>query len=348
MNLDELFNKGWYEGGSWTKCFSPLIPFVRAFVQKKRQSFLENKDTLYQPPVPVIVVGNLTVGGTGKSPMVIALCDLLQSKGYSPGIVSRGYGSNNNSIMTVETTSTPEEVGDEPWMLAQRTSCPIVVGRDRVSAVKKLISEHSVDVIISDDGLQHYALNRHIEIVMVDHERGFGNGYLLPVGPLREPIERLEDVHFIASVIQEGQELSVPHFISRDVIQKFSQFPLKVVDLVNVKTKLTADLNILQTAEKCSVMAAIGNPMRFLRTLLSLGLKEGYSTRWLPDHHPILASDIPERGLVVMTEKDATKCFALDTPNDDVWYLRVKLQLTDDFKFNLINSLSNFAKVDLK
>ncbi|WP_191600161.1 tetraacyldisaccharide 4'-kinase [Marinomonas algicola] len=345
MNLDRLFSKAWYEGHCWTRCFYPLMPVIKRFVRQKRVRFLESRASLFQSSVPVIVVGNLTVGGTGKSPMVVALCQWLVSNGYTPGIVSRGYGSNNKGAVLVTGDASPEDVGDEPLMLAKRTSCPVVVGRDRVQAVQKLIAEADVDLVISDDGLQHYALDRHIEIVMVDYERGFGNGFLLPVGPLREPIERLKDVHFIASVIQQGQFSECPKYIPKEVSEKFACFPLSVVDLVNVKTGLTADLSVLQSKSAWSVVAAIGNPTRFLNTLTTLNIANDYSTHWLSDHHLLEAKDIPNEGPVVMTEKDAVKCFSLNIQNDDVWYLRVSLQLTEDFKFNLINSLSNFTKV---
>ncbi|MFT2111320.1 tetraacyldisaccharide 4'-kinase [Marinomonas sp. 2405UD68-3] len=348
MSLETLFNASWYGKSHWTKCFYPLMPLVRRFVKKKRQDFIDSEDLLFQSPVPVIVVGNITVGGTGKSPMVVALCEFLQSKGYSPGIVSRGYGSKNQEALRVDSSSSPHQVGDEPLMLTRRTQCPVVIGRQRVQALEKLLKECDVDVVISDDGLQHYALNRDIEIVMVDYERGFGNGELLPVGPLREPIERLKEVNFITSVIQSNQSSVVPEYMPQNLAERFSCLQLDAVDLVNLKTGEVAGLSILQRQISWHLMAAIGNPNRFLNTLLLLGLREGFTTNWLPDHYKLMVKDIPMHGAVVMTEKDAVKCLALDFSNPDVWYLRIKLQLNDDFKFNLINALSNFTKVSSK
>jgi len=348
VSLEALFNASWYGKNRWTKCFYPLMPLVRRFVKNKRQKFIDCEHLLFQSPVPVIVVGNITVGGTGKSPMVVALCEFLQSRGYSPGIVSRGYGSKSQEVLLVDASSSSDQVGDEPLMLARRTQCPVVIGRQRVQALEKLLQECDVDIVISDDGLQHYALNRDIEIVMIDYERGFGNGELLPVGPLREPIDRLKEVNFIASAIQSNQSSIVPAYIPQNLTEKFSCLLLDVVDLVNVKTGEVADLKVLQSQDGWHLMAAIGNPSRFLNTLLLLGLQEGFTTNWLPDHYKPMIKDIPTHGSVVMTEKDAVKCFALDFSNADVWYLRIKLQLNDDFKFNLMNALSNFAKVSPK
>jgi len=200
VSVESLFTRSWYGRCGWTNIFRPLQPLIKNAVVNKRNAFLEHPELSYKAPVPVIVVGNISVGGTGKSPMVVALCKLLKEQGYRPGIVSRGHGAKIETPTHVYSDSMAQDVGDEPVMLARRATCPMVVFPKRDEAVQHLLATTDVNIIVSDDGLQHYQLNRDIEVAMLDAKRGIGNGQLLPVGPLREPVERLKSVDFIVSV----------------------------------------------------------------------------------------------------------------------------------------------------
>src|SRR5690606_6160670 len=180
---------------SWLNLLRPLAWLFECVVRRRRARYLADKDQLWRPAAPIIVVGNVTVGGTGKSPLVAALVSALREQGWKPGVISRGYGGRaKNYPMLVTADSSVDEAGDEPVMLAQLAQCPIVVDPERVRAVQHLLASSDVDLVISDDGLQHYRLWRDLEIAVLDGARGLGNGLCLPAGPLREPAERLNDV----------------------------------------------------------------------------------------------------------------------------------------------------------
>ena len=349
MSLEHGFNQAWYQGKKWTQLFRPLLPLVSYYVKSKRKAYLQGDSASYRAPVPVIVVGNITVGGTGKSPMVIALCQFLRVAGYRPGIISRGYGASATQVMAVHDGADPSIVGDEPMMLAKRTACPVVIGRQRAQAAKMLLDNYDVNLIISDDGLQHYALTRDIEIVMLDQQRGVGNGALLPVGPLREPIERLQSADFVVSASQSQANLqnSLPACIAPLGLQNFHTLPLLATQLVNLRSNEVADFALLKQQKHWTVCAGIGNPQRFLDTLKGLGLGNNYTTLWWPDHHKITVKDIPAKGPTIMTEKDAVKCHALAVANEDVWYLTIELTLTELFKQTLMASLSALSTCEL-
>ncbi|ETX11706.1 tetraacyldisaccharide 4'-kinase [Marinomonas ushuaiensis DSM 15871] len=342
MSLESLFTRSWYGRCGWTNVFRPLQPLVKKAVLKKRKTFLEQKDTSYKAPVPVIVVGNISVGGTGKSPMVVALCKLLSEHGYRPGIVSRGHGVKIDAPTHVYASSLASDVGDEPVMLARRADCPMVVFPKRAEAVKHLLATTEVNIVVCDDGMQHYQLNRDIEVAMLDASRGVGNGQLLPVGPLREPVERLNNVDFIVSVsdvmTDSLQALSLPITLA----------PLVSSILVSLDGSKTIDCrDAFLKDTKWHVVAGIGNPQRFLDTLTALGLsKSRLSHKWYSDHHSFEESDIPENGQVIMTEKDAVKCQSLELSNSNVWYLPVSLTLPDSFQNAFIEKL-NLIKVEL-
>ncbi|TYL47764.1 tetraacyldisaccharide 4'-kinase [Marinomonas sp. IMCC 4694] len=336
MSLESIFTHSWYKVGGWTNLFRPLQPLIRNAVQKKRRHFLTHPDSAYKAPVPVVVVGNITVGGTGKSPMVAALCALLKEHGYRPGIVSRGHGASILVPTHVYPDSSPREVGDEPVMLARLTACPMVVFKKRDEAVKQLLATSDVNIVISDDGMQHYRLNRDVEIAMLDAKRGVGNGHLLPVGPLREPVERLETVDFVVSIGQcrtaALDALPLPIVLA----------PLHSSSLISLDGHRQLDFDTAFASDVAwHVMAGIGHPERFLNTLIALGLKtQQTSKRWFIDHHAYIASDIPAEGAVIMTEKDAVKCQALGLTNPNVWYLPVFLALPDSFKQAFIKKLT--------
>lgn len=341
MSIESLFNRAWYGSCGWTHVFRPLQPLVRKVVLDKRRAFLANPDASYKAPVPVIVVGNISIGGTGKSPMVVALCKLLIAQGYRPGIVSRGHGVKIQNPTHVYPNSLANDVGDEPVMLARRAACPMVVFPKRAEAVKYLLATTDVNIIISDDGMQHYQLNRDIEIAMLDAKRGVGNGQLLPVGPLREPVERLNDVDFVVSVSDKMTpllaQLELPMTLA----------PLIPTNMVSMDGSKTIDCHsAFVDRKKWHMMAGIGNPERFVETLKELGLKrEDASHHWFEDHHCFVASDIPTSGAVIMTEKDAVKCQSLSLSNSNVWYLPVSLDLPLGFQRAFLEKL-NLIKMD--
>lgn len=336
MSLESLFTRSWYGRFGWTKVFRPLQPLINKVVANKRRRFIEHPELSYKAPVPVIVVGNISVGGTGKSPMVVALCKLLTENGYRPGIVSRGHGAKIKTPTPVYPTSLAKEVGDEPVMLVRRANCPMVVYPKRDEAVKYLLDTTDVNVVISDDGMQHYQLNRDIEVAMLDASRGIGNGYLLPAGPLREPVERLNDVDFIVSVSSKTTE-------SLNVLDlPITLAPLIPTELVSLDGARRMDLRSAFTPEsKWHIMAGIGNPERFLTTLENLGVQRQNTThQWFADHHAFEATDIPSDGAVVMTEKDAVKCQALELSNAEVWHLPVSLELPLIFQQTFLEKLN--------
>ncbi|ARG98912.1 tetraacyldisaccharide 4'-kinase [Legionella micdadei] len=267
----------------------------------------------HQFPVPIIVVGNLTVGGVGKTPLVIALAKQLQSKGLRVGIVSRGYGATIKQFPhEISLDDTASLVGDEPLLIAKKTSCPVVIAPKRVQAVHYLLKNHQCQVILSDDGLQHYAMGRAIEIVVIDGLRRLGNGMCLPAGPLRESARRLQRSDLI--VVNEGEW---PNAYSMRLQ------PGKLTQLTTGQEVSTQSL-----PSPVAAIAAIGHPQRFFKTLQNMGLAiVKYS---FPDHHPFQEKDLQLAAkAVVMTEKDAVKCqsFAQDS-----WYfLPVEAKLSDSF-----------------
>jgi tetraacyldisaccharide 4'-kinase len=326
--LSRWFTDIWYEDhfiGAWLMPLGFLFSDVVKFRKFLYRIGLLKKHTL---PIPVIVVGNITVGGTGKTPLIIWLTELLKSEGYQPGVISRGYGGQAESwpqVVTVD--SDPKQIGDEALMIAKRTGCPMAVGPSRVDAANLLLSLYKCDVILSDDGLQHYALNRAIEIAVIDGDRRFGNGYCLPAGPLREPIERLKTVDLL--------------IVNGDAYED-NEFSMKLVgdQLVNC---VTGEQKSLQefNGVTCHAMAGIGNPERFFNVLKKAGLIcTGHS---FPDHYQYRPEDIDYRDKkpVLMTEKDAVKCSGFAQPQH--WYLPVNALPEPLFTEQLLNLLKRKA-----
>jgi len=276
-------------------------------------------------PVPVIIVGNITVGGTGKTPLCIYLANLLQNEGYRVGIISRGYGGDVVTKM-VSSNSKAAEVGDEALLMVQRTNCPIAVGAKRVETGNFLLKHSPCDVILADDGLQHYALKRDIEIAVIDGERRFGNSICLPAGPLREPIERLNTVDFVI-VNGESTENTAWHEWEMRLIGEVA------VNLLTGEKKPLADFKNTE----CRAIAGIGNPERFFKQLEKAGLsnRTDYS---FPDHHFFTADEIIFKTQpVFMTEKDAVKCKSFATENH--WFVPVNVQLSAEFETQFLNLL---------
>ena len=267
-------------------------------------------------PVPVIVVGNLTVGGVGKTPLVIAVTEHFQARGMRVGIVSRGYGARITRFPhEVRLHNTSDEVGDEPLLLAETTGVPVVIAPKRVEAVQYLYEKHQVDVVISDDGLQHDAMARAIEIVVVDGKRGFGNGLCLPAGPLRESKKRLKSVDFVV-VNGEHEGRDWPNAYRMDML------PGDITALV------TGDVMAEGVAGDVAAVAGIGHPERFFDTLTSLGIH--HQPYIFPDHHRFQPEDLDvAEAMVMMTEKDAVKCRAF--ADNTMYVLPIRAKLHDDF-----------------
>jgi tetraacyldisaccharide 4'-kinase len=264
--------------------------------------------------IPVVVVGNITAGGSGKTPVVLWVVQALAAQGWRPGIVSRGYGGRVSTLReapaAVHRASDPAVVGDEPVLLAQRSGCPVWVGADRVAACRALRTHHpECDVLVLDDGLQHYALARDVEIAVVD-ARGFGNGRRLPAGPLREPVSRLQEVD---AVVCNGAS-GVQGFAMRLEGRGF-------VRLMEPASPPEGSPG----ARRVHAVAGIGDPPRFFRHLEALGLE--VVPHAFPDHHPFAAADLDfgDALPVVMTEKDAVKCAGFARP--DWWMLPVAAEI---------------------
>lgn len=257
-----------------------------------------------QVGVPVIVIGNITAGGTGKTPLVLWLAQFLAARGNRPGIISRGYGATRTDTRFVPANGGAADYGDEPCLLAQRASCPVWVGTDRAATARALRAAHpDVDIIISDDGLQHYQLARDIEIAVIDGTRGLGNGWPLPAGPLREPASRLTTVD--AVVVNGGDATGT---FPQAVAMQLEGDTFR--NLHDVQQPVTA---AYFRDQQVYAIAGIGNPPRFFAHLQHLGLD--CITRAFPDHHAYSAQDLQFAGEhpVVMTEKDAVKCTAFAT-----------------------------------
>ena len=266
--------------------------------------------------IPVIVVGNLSVGGSGKTPLVMWIAEHLHARGFSPAIVSRGYGGAAEAPREATIASDPLEVGDEPMLLARRSGCPVWVGPDRVAVIAALRLQHpDCNVVILDDGLQHYRLARDIEIAVVD-ARGFGNGMLLPAGPLREPPSRLRSVHAVVAHDIEKAELQ-RHAGTKPLFA----MTLQGEEVHRATNALERRLLRKFAGQRVHAVAGIGDPARFFRYLQRFGVQS--VAHPFPDHHPFVAQDLEfgDEDPVVMTEKDAVKCKRFAKPHH--WVLPV-------------------------
>lgn len=309
----------WYRGSPWLVALKPLASLFRRQSEKRRLAYQSGAKAIWHAPVPVIIVGNITVGGVGKTPLVAALVQLARDAGFKPGIVSRGYGGKAPHYpFLVVADSEATQVGDEPLMLARRCACPVVVDANRVEAVKYLLENSDCDLVISDDGLQHYALGRDMEIAVLDGVRGLGNGLFLPAGPLREGPERLGDVDWI---IVNGGQLRL-----KQDSQLMQLKPSRLVNLSNGKVEPVDAL----VDEEVHAMAGIGNPERFFTTLTKLGYR--LQRHAFADHHAFVSGDLPvnDGKAIIMTEKDAVKCAQI--ADERCWYLSVEAELDNEFK----------------
>ncbi len=278
--------------------------------------------------VPVVIVGNISVGGTGKTPVVLALVKSLKAHGLSVGIVSRGYGGNqpSNQALLVSTTTPVAVSGDESRLLADQLDCPVYIGRDRLLVAQELLQQFpATDIIISDDGLQHYALPRQREIVVMDAERGFGNGHCLPAGPLREPVKRLQEVDWL--LINNSTDAMPSYARLTDLAPRVSQITLEPRCWQHVVSGKQYPLSPTPWPEtnQLQAVAAIGHPERFFTTLADLGLRPQCFA--FDDHHPFQVNDFAycRDSVIVMTTKDAVKCRAF--ADEQWWALQVEIEL---------------------
>jgi tetraacyldisaccharide 4'-kinase len=293
-----ILEKHWRQTTVISLLLLPLSVLFSMLAWLRRTAYRLGLFSIVSAPVPVVVVGNLSVGGTGKTPVVIWLTKELRARGFTPGVVSRGYGG-SGEMSEVRATSSPRDAGDEPVLIARRTHCPVWVGRDRAAVANSLVAAHpQVDVLISDDGLQHYHLARDFEIVVVDASRQFGNRLLLPAGPLREPVSRLNTVD--AAVVNGGEVPQLP--VTAFAMQLGGSEFLNLVD--PSKRMAAGQFGNM----KLHAAAGIGDPERFFSYLRSLGLS--FTPHAFPDHHVFTRSDLEFAGAnaVLMTEKDAIKC----------------------------------------
>lgn len=312
MKTDWLI-KSWYRPSLVSLFLRPVSWLYRFIISLRRQAYRNGLFEHLSLSVPVIVVGNISVGGSGKTPFVIWLAQYLQKQGWHPGIISRGYGGKADHYpCSVQHDSLAAEVGDEPLLIHQRTQCPVVVAPDRVAAGQQLLAENYCNVIITDDGLQHYRLDRNMEIVIIDAKRGLGNQLCLPAGPLREPLSRLETVDFkIFHGESDSQRLTMQLQLQQAVQLKNNNHQKSLTEFA--ETPVYA-------------VAGIGNPQRFFDQLQQLGLT--IIPHAFADHHAYTEADFQfaKAYPILMTEKDAVKCLGFATEN--MWYVPAEAKLS--------------------
>lgn len=319
--MQQRILSAWYEGRWWLVLLLPLAWFLAAVASWRRIRQTRSAEPL---AAPVIVVGNIAIGGTGKTPLIIAMVKHLQERGYRPGVVSRGYGGHAPHYpYSVRADSDPAVCGDEPLLIAMSANCPVVVGPDRVKSCKQLIENFDCDVILSDDGLQHYRLSRQFEICVVDGQRQMGNGFCLPAGPLREPVTRLSEVDCV--VVNGGGALSVAGAACYEMQLK----PTTWQQVAGRKDDQPLEYIAERGIKKLLAVTGIGNPQRFFNTLTTLGLQP--DAKAFPDHHPFTVDDLQfaKGQCLLMTAKDAVKCRAF--ADSDWWSLVVSPEVAPPF-----------------
>ncbi len=331
--IEASVNEAWYGKARWSRSLLPLSLVYRqlARVNQNRQSV-----DFYRPDLPVVVVGNIVAGGAGKTPLVLALCELLQANGWRPAVLSRGYGADCNRFPhMVNPKDSAGWVGDEPALMARRLRIPVCIDPQRARGARFLRAQRLCDVIVCDDGLQHYALARDIEIAVVDGQRLLGNRLCLPAGPLREPAERLDSVDF---VVLNGKPAATD-------LHYDSVMHLRPQAFVQLKTGRELELGVFReelSGQIATAVTGIGNPQRFFSSLYDLGL--GIKEHPLPDHHDFRPQDLLPlaNGPVIMTEKDAVKC--VDFATDECWYLKIAAELDKQLTEALLARVRQLAE----
>ena len=325
--MREWLQREWERRGGGALILLPLAAVYMVIAAARRFLYRKRILSSWRADVPVIVVGNITAGGTGKTPLVLAIVEILRRHGWNPGVVARGYGrvpsreqDPSGVVRVLPDVATPEHFGDEPVLIARRSQVPVYISPDRPAAARALLADHpEVNVLVSDDGLQHYALARDIEIAVVDGERRFGNGLALPSGPMREPVSRLR---LVDAVVMNGGGApaieNVPHFAMELGGERF-------VALLQGRHMSPEEFALHARGQHVVAVAGIGHPPRFFEHLASLGV----AARPLAfaDHYAYQASDLrlPDAEVIVMTEKDAVKCAAFADAR--MWLMRVEAQL---------------------
>lgn len=333
--LNNAIEQGWYPIGDKYCCAIWFWPFliilwplskIFSWLAAQRRHHLQRVQTVL--PVAVVVVGNISVGGTGKTPLLCELAEKLSQRGKRVGIISRGYGgSYNGQPLWVQKTDEASLVGDEPLLIARLTQCPVVIAHDRLAAARFLIEHAALDIILSDDGLQHYALPRTVEIAVLDGKRGIGNGFCLPAGPLRESASRLKEVDFVVVNGATSHTFNSAQLVTQLIPEHW----------VNIGNGDMLPLEKLPESPCVHAVAGIGNPQRFFDTLRSLGLNIIEHT--FPDHHVFTSMDIrfDDNFPIVMTEKDAVKCSRF--AQHHCYALHVKMPLTTQWLSQLITRI---------
>lgn len=335
--LGECIEKSWYQAKWWNVWLLPLSLLFFAISHTRRLWLTHVNKAVKNNAIPVVVIGNINIGGTGKTPLTCELVNQLNNAGIKVGIISRGYGSNAPYYpYALEKNELASIVGDEPKLLRDRLDCPVVIGPDRNAAIQ-LLSAQNVDLILSDDGLQHYKMARDYEIVVLDAKRQLGNGWLLPAGPLREGEWRLKTVD---TVILNGVTDS---YSNHRHGHNQNQMIIVPTAWVNAKTGERKSLEYFAD-QKLHAIVGIGNPLRFFSTLDSLSVE--YKQHIFADHHAFKEADLnvvdEYAQQIVMTEKDWVKCSAFAEEN--MWYLEVNAQLSSELNTKLIQDLTALVK----
>ena len=333
-----FLERAWHERAGWLILLWPVSVLFQALTAIRRAAQQSKQRPAYLT-APLIVIGNISLGGTGKTPLLITLSQELQKQGFKPGIISRGYGGDAPSYpFAVNIDSDVSQSGDEAFLIAEKTGCPVYVDPDRSAALQALLLHEDVDVVLSDDGLQHYNLYRDLEIVVVDGQRLFSNGFCLPAGPLRESMNRLK----------EAQHIVVNGEPAREILQlagaiKMQLEPRSLVNMVSGEKRPFAGAPF-NMGNRLQAVSALGNPQRFYALLERLPYQvEMFS---FPDHHRFTAEDFEQEGIdmhqpVVMTEKDAVKCRQFAKNN--FWYLSVEVNLESQFVERLIEDIRQLS-----
>jgi len=318
--MEQRLTALWYSESAGFSLLAPLGWLYGLVMALRRAAYSAGLFKTYRAGKPVIVVGNLTVGGTGKTPLVAWLAQQLSLTGLRVGIVSRGYGRSGSAPQDVHAESSWREVGDEPMLLQGLTGCEVVVARDRVAGARKLVSL-GVDVVIADDGLQHLRLARDCEIVVIDGARGFGNGRLLPAGPLREPARRVQDASIVV-VNGTPEHASLRGGVERSLHMSLAGGEAHRLDGLAAPEPLEHF-----RGRRVHAVAGIGNPQRFFRELRARGIE--LIEHPFPDHHPFTAADLTfgDDLPVLMTQKDAVRCREIEAAQ--LWYVPVVARFSD-------------------
>ena len=305
----------WYKKSLWLYLLLPFSLVFSYLTNRRRRKFVKSKKLSYKSEIPLIVVGNLTIGGTGKTPLVAYIASELVKKGYKPGLVSRGYGGKFRETLHVTNITPVKQTGDEAQILS-KLNLPFYIDKNRVRAIKTLEENHDCDVIISDDGLQHYNMNRDIEIVVIDGKRRFGNNLTFPAGPLRESKTRLGSVDFIVN--NSGPTQEDEHLMN-----------ISPAKFVHLKSGKSYPIEKWPMHKQVHAVAGLGNPGRFFDLLARLGFE--IIRHPFPDHHNFDESNIfyLDHLPIIMTEKDASKCKSFD--NNKIWYLTIEADVSDKF-----------------